>query len=307
MKRYGRLALLSGAAFLALGILQVRSADGFGGHGAGARINYVAAGVAERVVDLVRWTSDQFWGTPDGPAVASGAAAQEGEFRWTGRIDSGDAIEIKGVNGDIVAEVADGNTVEVVAEKRSRRSDADEVRIEVVEHGGGVTICAVYPGAGNRCAPGAGGRSEVKDNDVRVTFHVRVPEGVDFVGRTVNGDVGAVDMASNLDVSTVNGRLDVETSGAVQGTTVNGSIHAAMAARDWNGTLELTTVNGSIELDVADDIDADIEASWVNGGLDTDLPLSVRGRMSRRHAEGSLGRGGPEIELTTVNGSIRIR
>jgi DUF4097 and DUF4098 domain-containing protein YvlB len=197
--------------------------------------------------------------------------------------------------------------VEVTAEKRSRRSDADEVRIEVVEHSGGVTICAVYPGEGNECAPGDGGSNKVRNNDVSVTFHVRVPEGVDFIGKTVNGDVEAVDLASDVAVSTVNGELDVETSGTAEGTTVNGSINATMASNDWNGTLEFTTVNGSIEVDLADDIDADLEASWVNGGLTTDLPFAVQGSMSRRHAEGTLGRGGPDIELTTVNGSIRIR
>ena len=39
----------------------------------------------------------------------------------------------------------------------------------------------------------------------------------------------------------------------------------------------------------------------------TDLPFTVQGQMSRRHAEGALGAGGPAIELETVNGSIEIR
>lgn len=309
MKRFGKLALVAAVALVALGVFQTRSADGSAGHGSTlGKITHVTRGVVERTVDLVHWASDQVWGDAETKAAeASAPSSQEGEFRWEGRVDRGDVIEIKGVNGDIVAERGSGSSVEVVAEKRARRSDPDAVRIEVVEHSGGVTVCAVYPGRDNRCEPGDGGKNRVRNNDVQVTFHVRVPEGVDFHGRTVNGDVRAADLSSDVAASTVNGGLELSTTGSVAAQTVNGSIRAAMNSHDWDGTLEFETVNGSISLDVPDDLDADVQASWVNGGLETDLPFTVQGRMSRRHAEGALGAGGPDIELTTVNGSIRIR
>lgn len=309
MKRFGRLALVAAVVLVAVGVLQTRNADGSAGHGSTlGKIAYVTEGVVQRTVDLVHWASDQLWGEAEADAShASAASTQQEGFRWEGRVDRGEAIEIKGVNGDIVAEIGSGSSVEVVAEKRARRSDPDEVRIEVVEHEAGVTVCAVYPGRDNRCEPGDGGKNSVRNNDVQVTFHVRVPEGVDFHGRTVNGDVRAADLASDVEATTVNGGLELSTTGSVAAQTVNGSIRATMHSRDWDGTLEFETVNGSISLDVPDDLDADVEASWVNGGLETDLPFTVQGRMSRRHAEGALGAGGPDIELTTVNGSIRIR
>jgi hypothetical protein len=52
--------------------------------------------------------------------------------------------------GDVSASPASGGAVEVVATKHGRRSDPAEVEIEVVEHAGGVTICAVYPSPGSR-------------------------------------------------------------------------------------------------------------------------------------------------------------
>ncbi|MFN2493881.1 MAG: hypothetical protein ABR501_13460, partial [Pyrinomonadaceae bacterium] len=67
------------------------------------------------------------------------------EFRWKGRVPSGKAIEIKGINGDISAEPAAGDAIEVFATKKGRKSDPDTVKIQVVEHGAGVTICAIYP------------------------------------------------------------------------------------------------------------------------------------------------------------------
>ncbi|MFI5008320.1 MAG: hypothetical protein ACHQKZ_12810, partial [Solirubrobacterales bacterium] len=75
-------------------------------------------------------------------AVALSPALRAEDFRWQGRVAAGAAVEIKGVNGGIDAEPASGNEVEVTAVKRARRSNPDEVEIKVVEHAGGVTICA---------------------------------------------------------------------------------------------------------------------------------------------------------------------
>ena len=116
-------------------------------------------------------------------------------FQWRGTVLQGGAVEIKGVNGDVAAEPASGAEVEVAAVRTARRSNPEDVRIEVVQHADGVTICAVYPSRDqarpNECTPGAGGRMNVQDNDVNVKFTVRVPQGVRFVGHTVNGDVTA--------------------------------------------------------------------------------------------------------------------
>jgi len=101
----------------------------------------------------------------------------------------------------------------VVAIKRGHKSDPTQVKIDVVEHAGGVTICAVYPTDG---APNQ--------------FRVKVPAGVGFVGRTVNGGV------------------EVEAAGTARATTVNGGIEARCGRADWTGALALKTVNGSIAL-----------------------------------------------------------
>ena len=123
--------------------------------------------------------------------AAAGAAhphaAQDQDFRWSGRLADGQTVEIRGVNGNVVATGSDGATVRVEADRRGRRDDPRSVRIEVVEHSGGVTICAVYPtprGArhDNECRPG-GGQMSVRDNDVKVDFVVRVPRGVRFADR----------------------------------------------------------------------------------------------------------------------------
>ena len=210
-----------------------------------------------------------------------------------------------GVDRDLTT----GRQIEVRAEKSARRSDPEAVRIEVVEHAGGVTVCAVYPssrGRENTCEPGSGGRNRTRNNDVRVTFYVSVPEDVGFLGKTVNGDVLVHDLASDVDARSVNGDIEISTTGFAKASTVNGSIAAAMERYDMESGLSFSTVNGSISLDLPDDVDADLDAKWVNGRLKTDLPLELVGRASRRSARGVLGDGGPELKLRTVNGSIHL-
>jgi hypothetical protein len=243
-------------------------------------------------------------------ATARPATTQDADFRWRGRLDQGQTIEIRGVLGDLHVERATGNEVEVVAVKRARRSDPEDVTIEVVPHDDGVTICAVYPSRRrdrpNDCRPG-GGRSSTHDNDVNVRWTVRVPAGVRLDGHTVNGDVDARDLASDVTVSTVNGSVEVSTSGTAEGSTVNGSVRASMGRADWTGTMRFKTVNGGITVEIPGDLDAEVEAATVNGGIETDFPITVRGRFTSKRMNGTIGRGGRTLELETVNGSIRLR
>jgi DUF4097 and DUF4098 domain-containing protein YvlB len=232
-------------------------------------------------------------------------AAQD--FEWRGRITAGDEIEIKGVNGDVIAEFTSGSEVVVTAVKRSRRSDPDVVDIEVIEHSGGITICAVYPSGDrpNECASGSRGRMNTRNNDTRVHFTVRVPAGVRFVGRTVNGDVEAIGLESEVEAVTVNGDVEVTTTEQAVANTVNGSIRASIGST--SGGVEFETVNGSITLDLPEESNVDLHASTVNGSIDSALPITVSGRFSRRSLQGRIGDGGTRLDVSTVNGSIRLR
>lgn len=233
------------------------------------------------------------------------------DFRWHGALAGGQSIEIKGVNGDVTAEAARGNEVEVTAVRRGERSDPEGVRLDVVPHGGGVTICAVYPSpegrSPNECRPGAEGRMNTQNNDVRVKFTVRVPQGVRFIGRTVNGDVEATALTGPVNIKTVNGSASFSTSSYGDAATVNGSVKATLGSSDWTEELEFSTVNGSITIDLPADTSADVRASTVNGDISTDFPLTVTGRFTPRRLSGTIGAGGRALSLETVNGSVQLR
>lgn len=239
-------------------------------------------------------------------AAATPALAQD-TWSWKKVVPAGRAIEIKGLNGDITATAASGTEVEVIARKSAERSNPDDVRIEVVEHAGGVTICVMYPQRGNECLAGARGRSENRNNDVEVDFEVRVPRGVLFTGRTVNGGVRASGLTADVIATTVNGSVRVATTGLVEASSVNGSLNIKMGRANWSETLEFKTVNGGITLELPGDLNTEVSASTVNGSLMSDWPMTVRGKWGPRRMNGKIGNGGRELALESVNGDIELR
>jgi hypothetical protein len=244
-----------------------------------------------------------------GSAAPASAATQD--FAWEGRVAPGLAVEVKGVSGDVNAGPAPGDRVEVTAVKRGRRSDPAEVQVQVVEHAGGVTICAVYPTPKgrrpNECRPGEGGHMSTNDNDVSVQFTVRVPAGVRFAGRTVNGNVEAEGLDGDVQAATVNGGVRLSTAGQAEAETVNGSITASVGQASGADPLTFKTVNGSIAVELPAAANADLRAATVNGDIQSDFPLHGPTRVTRRSLSGTIGSGGRRLELETVNGSIRIR
>jgi hypothetical protein len=243
-------------------------------------------------------------------ALFAGPAAAQ-DFHWTGALGPGKRLEIKGVNGSIRATLASGGEATVDARKSARRSDPDEVKIIAVPFDGGVTICAVYPTGRharteNSCEPGDRWHSSTDDNDVTVDFTVRVPAGVVFHGETVNGDVDAQGLKGDAEARTVNGSVDVSTSGLAEASTVNGSIRAAMGRADWTSEMEFSTVNGGITITLPPGVSTNVEARTVNGDMESDFPLTITGKFGPRRLRGTIGDGGRDLSLQTVNGSIRI-
>jgi hypothetical protein len=231
------------------------------------------------------------------------------DFEWHGRLAAGKTIEVKGVNGGIVAEPTSGSQVEVTARKSARKSDPDRVKIEVIEHEDGVTICALYPSPPgdrpNECAPGGEGRMNTRNNDVKVEYRVKVPAGVRFVGRTVNGGIEARGLRADAEAYTVNGSIELTTRGVAHASTVNGSLDVEMGS--WDEPLEFETVNGGITLGIPANSGAELRVTTVNGDIQSDFELRLRGKYSRHRLNATIGDGGPQLRISTVNGDIRLR
>ena len=254
--------------------------------------------------------------------VAALATAQEKrsvsldpQFTWRGNLEQGKTVTVIGLNGKVRASYAPDNTVEVRAEKTARENgNPDEVFVEVFEHANGVTLCAIHtknkPEPG-RCLEDGTSRGWNLDNagrNVRLDFHVKVPKGVRFVGRTTNGGIEALDMQSVVHAETTNGGIKISTSEYATAETTNGGITVEMGKADWSEPVKLETTNGGIDVVLPGDATFQVEAETTNGNISTDFEITTSGGVWRRNRlRGAVGGGGRNLLLETTNGSIKLR
>ena len=143
---------------------------------------------------------------------------------------------------------------------------------------------------------------------------------------TSNGPVELQDIDGAVEVRTSNGHVRAEgIRGAFDAITSNSSIHAALDKVDGavrvqstNGGIELSlppdaqsavrahTSNSGITLHLPGEVNARLSAETSNASISSDFEMRVRGEISKHHIEGSIGNGGPLIDLSTSNGQIRI-
>jgi hypothetical protein len=244
--------------------------------------------------------------------LSGAASAAEGDtFEWKQAVAPGSAVEIRNVNGGIEAGAASGSQVEIVAVKKVKEGNPADLKIEVVKHGAGITVCAVYPAndgePANECKPGGGRMKIRKGYEGSVAFTVKLPANVRLQGRTVNGGIKTASLGGPADLTTVNGSIQVESAAEVRANTVNGSVSAKMDRTDWKGELELTTVNGSVKVELPASASTEVQGNTVNGSIDSDFGLPVVGKWGPKRVSGKIGAGGRLLKVNSVNGSLQLR
>lgn len=232
---------------------------------------------------------------------SSPAFADQQAFHWKGHLNVGQTLEVHGFRGHVTAEQAAGEAA-VDAVKRGDGVAASVVEIKVEEDRTGVKISAVYPRG-----------TDPDDVKVRVDYQVKVPKGVKFIGKTEIGNVTVERLDAPVEAYTAIGDLDLATLSYAEGRTVNGKIKAVMGKTDWSGTLSLVAVNGDILVKLPSQSDASLSAVSKTGQFETDL-FPTNGITDRYGARplpgadvnGTLGRGGRNLKIRTVNGDISL-
>jgi hypothetical protein len=225
------------------------------------------------------------------------------EWKRTYTLAAGARVEVLNVNGKIEVGPADGNTVEIRAEKIAR--GASEVaakealgRIEILEQASERDV-RIETRVAKTGMFGHGG--------AEVRYFVKVPAGTELRVRTVNGGVNLADVSGILQANTTNGGIDAQrVSGSLQAGTTNGGIDVVMD-KVAEGGVQLETTNGGIDLRIPKDTAATVSARLSNGRIDaSSLDLQVDGEATRRRLDGRMNGGGARISLETTNGGITI-
>jgi hypothetical protein len=244
-------------------------------------------------------------------AVSLAAQDDAKQFHWTGKLAADQIVTIKNLNGTIDANGVSGDQIEVTADKIGPK--ADQIKIEVVPSSEGVTICAMYPpaafgGSMGPCEPGNRWQtSNVHSDNTRVNFTVHLPRNLRFSATSVNGSINAEDLGRFVQADSVNGSVRVSTDSWAEARSVNGTLRIRMGNAGWNGTLKLETVNGAVELEMPDNLSTDVRFSSVNGPINSAFPVNISGGFVGHTARGTIGSGGRELVVNTVNGSISLK
>jgi hypothetical protein len=237
-------------------------------------------------------------------------AEGEAEDVWTRSytLPPGGRLEITGQNGEISVRGGAAGPVELRAERRVRAGTDEAARqvlakLEMREEVSPDRVSIVTVGEDAGWARAAFGHRA----EVRVRYDVQVPPGLVLALRTENGGIRLQEVDGRITAGTTNGGINgTDVTGAFVAETVNGGIRMELGA--VTGEVSLVTTNGGVRLDLPTNVNATLEATWVNGGIRLDDAFGVTAPEDRaRRLSAALNGGGPKIAATTVNGGIRIR
>jgi hypothetical protein len=227
------------------------------------------------------------------------------EWVRTYDLKPGGHLEIINTNGQIRAAQAAGNQVEVraIREARAGSEEASRELLQKSEPREQVTSDRVTI----ETPEAAGGGRGFGSPRMRVRYDVRVPAGLNMMLKTQNGEVRIENVDGvRIEASTTNGGITGRSiSGAIDAQTVNGGI--TMDLSTITGDSRIVTVNGGVTLAVAPNVNANLDATVVNGGIQVREGLQFSAdEHSRQRVAGRIGSGGPRLVVQTTNGGIRL-
>lgn len=246
-------------------------------------------------------------------AVQHDAVARTEEWTRTYTSDEAASLSVKTGNGDITLTGSDRSDVRVVATKRARGLSAETTQgllasTSISETRDGNTVRLEVDAPRALGLLGHGG--------VEVDFSIEVPRATSLTLQTANGRIRADTIDGKLGITTVNGAIDgTRLGGALTASAVNGRIALDVASISEGG-VQAKTVNGAVGITLPLGSAATIDANCVNCSVRTEglevTPASNQPtdpearRGARRSLQGTLNGGGPDVRVSTVNGSIRF-
>jgi len=230
--------------------------------------------------------------------IAASAKVTE-KFAQTYPLDAHGSIRLENVNGSVEIVAWDKAEVSLEAEKSAKNQDAlARMHLKIESTATRLSIKTELEKAW-----------KFWDNaNAQVRYKLMVPAGVSLSKiDVVNANITVTGVTGAVNLDTVNGSIEATgLSGSGEFDTVNGSITVAYAALPASiEEISLDTVNGSCTLKLPASAGFRLEADSVNGRVSCDFPITLE-KSGKHDLRGTVGSGGPEIELDSVNGSLTV-
>lgn len=267
------------------------------------------------------------------PLFARGSYEFQKEFKKNYDAKPGMKMSVFSRNGKIKIEKWDKDQVKIFAvigtNKSMEELDKIDIDISIDEN---IVIETRYPGYKSKKTNDYEVNYEIKVPDHLVVSKVRTSNGkIELEGTkgpselvTTNGKIEVENVEGDIESQSTNGKIDVENvNGFVSARTTNGKIDVkSEGIKDLNTTngkikaeikkikknIEIRTTNSQIKLYLSSALNAVLELSVTNGEIDMDdVPLEIISKHKNKHIKGKMGKGGPEISVSTTNGKIKVR
>lgn len=161
---------------------------------------------------------------------------------------------------------------------------------------------AAHAGAGRVRLANIGGPVTAKSGSGSITaegvagaFTASTGSGSIQMSQTAPGDVKASTGSGSIELTGV--------VGAVKAKAGSGRIRIdGRQAGDW----KVNAGSGSVRIRLPADAAFTLDAETGSGGIDIDHPLTVKGKVSKRHLSGDVRGGGHLLRIDTGSGGVRI-
>lgn len=237
-------------------------------------------------------------------AASAAIADVTEEVTMSFRLEPGGRISLENINGDVVITGGTGDAVEITALKKANSQeylDGIEILVDATEDV--IRIDTKHPDSSGFWDWGDHGGGSV-------TYRLSVPANVNLdTIESVNGEIRISGVLGIVKAETVNGGIEAtDLSDSTRLETVNGTVDAEFASLSGSQRVDCETVNGKVAVSLPANADASISAETVNGGIDgDDFGLETNKGFVGRDLRGELGNGSARVNLSTVNGAIKIR
>jgi DUF4097 and DUF4098 domain-containing protein YvlB len=242
------------------------------------------------------------------------------------KVRRGSSEKAEGIFEDFDIEFEpEGNDLTIYAEYKGRRSfwgdDHNRLNVEFL-----VTVPKKYnldikTGGGSITIEDLNGESDVSTSGGSLSFKNVIGE---IKGRTSGGSVNILRCEGFIDVKTSGGSINItrvkgevnartsggsinidEIMGMIDASTSGGSVSARIIGQPKDDC-RLTTSGGSVNVYLDKNVNLYVDAKTSNGYVDTDFPITVRGKLKKSKLQGKINDGGPELYLRTSGGNIYL-